>query len=71
MKNTVLNNRIKNMLTTDRLPCKQGLQDLIKSQAFDMLSDFFELEDEKILVKIDTDNDGYIITIKAKAIRVY
>ena len=71
MKNTVLNNRIKNMLMTDRLHCKQGLQDLIKSQAFDMLSDFFELEDEKILVKIDTDNDGYIITIKAKAIRVY
>lgn len=71
MKNTVLNNRIKNMLTTDRLHCKQGLQELIKSQAFDMLSDFFELENEKILVKIDTDNDGYIITIKAKAIRVY
>lgn len=71
MKNKELNDRIKNLLTSDRLQCRENLQELIKSEAYEMLSDFFELEDDKILVKIDTGSDGYIITVKAKAIRVY
>lgn len=71
MKNKELNDRIKNLLTSDRLQCRDNLQELIKSESYDMLSDFFELEDDKILVKIDTDSTGYVITVKAKAIRVY
>ena len=71
MKNKELNDRIKNILTSDRLQCKENLQQLLKSESYDMLTDFFELENDKILVKIDTDADGYVITVKAKAIRVY
>lgn len=66
-----LTERMKNILTTDRLSQKEGLPDLIKSEAGALLSDFFELDDDKILVRIEPESDGFIITIKAKAIRVY
>lgn len=69
--NKMLNDRIKNMLTNDRLQVRSGVTELIKSQAYDMLSDFFELEGDKILVKVEPDDDGYLITVKAKAIRTY
>lgn len=69
--NKRLNDRIKNMLTNDRLQVRSGVTELIKSQSYDMLSDFFELEGDKILVKVEPDGDGYIITVKAKAIRTY
>lgn len=69
--NKKLNDRIKNMLTTDRLQVRSGVTDLIKSQAYDMLSDFFELDGDKIMVKVEPEGDGYLITVKAKAIRTY
>lgn len=71
LMNKKLNDRIKNMLTTDRLQVRSGVTDLIKSQAYDMLSDFFELDGDKILVKVEPEGDGYLITVKAKAIRTY
>lgn len=66
-----LTERMKSVLTTDRLAQKEGLPDLIKSEAQALLSDFFELDEDKIIVRIEPESDGFIITIKAKAIRVY
>lgn len=66
-----LTERMKSILTTDRLSQKDGLPDLIKSEAHTLLCDFFELDEDKIIVRIEPETDGFIITIKAKAIRVF
>lgn len=66
-----LTERMKSILTTDRLAQKDGLPELIKSEAQSLLADFFELDEDKIIVRIEPETDGFIITIKAKAIRVY
>lgn len=69
--NRNLTERMKSILTTDRLSQKEGLPDLIKSEAYSLLSDFFELDEDKIIVRIEPEKDGFIITVKAKAIRVF
>lgn len=71
MANKNLTDRMNKLLMNDRLACKEGLKDLLKSQAYDLLSDFFEIEDDKIQVRVEPDEDGFLISIRARAIRVF
>ena len=62
--------RMRKLLLNDRLSGRDELPRIIKSEAYDMLSDFFVLDKGSILVEIDGDEDGYSVNIKAKAVRV-
>ena len=63
--------RMKDLLLNDRMSGREELPRVIKSESYDMLSDFFEIEEGKVSVEISGTDDGYLITIKAKALRVY
>ena len=63
--------RVKSLLITDRLSGREELPHVLKSECYDLLSDFFELDEGKLSVSIDGDDDGFVITVKARALRVY
>jgi|GEM_PF-4291819 len=63
--------RVKSLLLNDRLSGREELPRILKSEIYDTLSDFFELDDGKLSVSIDGDDDGYVITVKARALRVF
>lgn len=62
--------RMRKLLLNDRLSGRDELPRIIKSEAYDMLSDFFELDKTGITVAIEGDEDGYNVTVKARAVRV-
>lgn len=63
--------RMKNLLLNDRMSGREELPRVLKSECYDMLSDFFEMDENKISVEIKGAEDGYLIVIKAKALRVF
>ena len=63
--------RLKKLLLNDRLSGHEELPRVLKSEFYDLLSDFFEMDDGKISVSLEGDDEGYLITLKARALRIY
>lgn len=61
--------RMQNVLNRDRLKGGDMLPLMIKSEVYDLLSDFFVLEDESLRVAVTSSERGLEIIIKAIAVR--
>ena len=59
MENKVLRSRMKNILLMDRNFKSESLVGVIKSDLFDVLSNYFVLDDFPIEVKIDQTPNGF------------
>lgn len=61
--------RMKSVLNRDRLKGGEMLPLMIKSEAYDLLSDFFIIEEESLRVTVSPSERGLEIVIKAIASR--
>ncbi len=61
--------RMQNVLNRDRLKGGDMLPLMIKSEVYDLLSDFFVIEDETLKVSVTSSERGLEIIIKAIAVR--
>ena len=64
--------RLKRVLLQDRMDAPDNLVAVLKSDIYQSLSNFFEINPSSVNVKIDSDLSGaYLLSITAKAFRVY
>ncbi len=64
--------RLKRVLLQDRMDAPDNLVAVLKSDIYQALSNFFEINPSSVTVKIDGDTAGiYVLSITAKAFRVY
>ncbi len=63
--------RLKNVLTKDRLSASGDTLAMLKSDATHLLQDYFDLEPDSLRVVLDAKEDGgYLLRIAAKAVRI-
>ncbi|NCA67808.1 MAG: hypothetical protein EOM87_07085 [Clostridia bacterium] len=68
----VTEDRLKKVLLKDRIDAPENIIAVLRSDIFDALSNFFEINPSSVNVKIETDAVGiYNLTMSAKAFRVY
>lgn len=60
-----LKNRLNNIIEKDKKTNPQYLNNVIKSDFFYLISNFFEVNFEDISVEINPEGNGYSIEIKA------
>ena len=72
MTNKKLNNRLKNVLNQDKKANPHYIKDIIKSDIYYLLNNYFEIEFKDIDVEIDVDNknNNYTISISAHGDRL-
>ena len=64
--------RLKRVLLQDRMDAPDNLVAVLKSDIYQALSNFFEINPSSVCVTIDSDAAGiYNLSISAKAFRVY
>lgn len=61
--------RMQHVLNRDRLKGEDMLPLMIKSEVYDLLSDFFVIEDESLKVSVTSSERGLEIVIRAIAER--
>lgn len=73
MRNSKLaQDRLKNVLLKDRMDAPENLIAVLKSDIYEALSNFFEVNPASVNVNINTDTVGvYNLSVTAKAFRVY
>ncbi len=65
-----LKNRLNNIIEKDKKTNPQYLINVIKSDFFYLISNYFEVDFDDINVNIDTDNGKYVITLSATGERM-
>jgi len=71
MSNKKLNNRLKTVLNQDKKLNPHYIKDIIKSDIFYLLNNYFEVEFKDINIDIDVDNQNlYTISISAHGDRL-
>lgn len=71
-KAKIAGERLKQVLLKDRIDAPDNIIDVLKSDMFDALSNFFDINPSSLNVKIEADDTGvYNLTVKARAFRVY
>lgn len=67
--NTII--RLKKVLLSDKINMPNGLLQLVKKDITALLKSYFEFDESKMKIEIDSDTEGqYDITISAKAERM-
>lgn len=63
--------RLKNVLISDKQFCPDRIKKVLKSDAYNMLSNYCNLEPENLIVDMDVAKDGtYVFNISATANRL-
>ena len=65
-----LKNRLNNIIEKDKKTNPQYLINVIKSDFFYLISNYFEVDFDDINVNIETDNGKYVITLSATGERM-
>ena len=65
-----LKNRLNNIIERDKKTNPQYLINVIKSDFFYLISNYFEVDFDDINVNIETDNGKYVITLSATGERM-
>ncbi len=68
----ITEDRLKNVLLRDRIDAPENIIAVLKSDIYEALSNFFEINPASVNVKIETETTGiYSLSVSAKAFRVY
>jgi len=70
MENAKFESRIKNILLLDRNFKSDSLIGVIKSDLFDVLSNYFILDDYKLDAKIDQTENGFVFSCKLECEKI-
>lgn len=70
MGNDKFEKRLKNILLLDKNFKSESLVGVIKSDLFDMLSNYFVLDDYKLDAKIDQTNSGFIFSCRLECEKI-
>ena len=65
-----LKNRLNSIIEKDKKTNPQYLNNVIKSDFFYLISNYFEVDFDDIQVDIDTDGNKYVITLSATGERM-
>ena len=63
------NNRLQNVIAKDKCNNINIMSEVIRSDIFYLLLNYFEINFEDVICDIDNDSNQYIVNINAKAIR--
>lgn len=61
--------RLKNVIESDRLSVSENFDELITSDLYAVLSDYFDLRTPPVLT-VSKENGGYLINVQALAVRI-
>lgn len=66
--NTII--RLKRVLLSDKINMPNGLMALLKKDLLRVFDSYFDINEENLQIEIDTDADGYDISIKGRSQRI-